>query len=67
MNYDLLGLHFQLGLQTLVERCHLLFLKVCICLLLLLIYIYIYIYIYIHNSTSFHFLVIGYRKGVKFH
>jgi hypothetical protein len=37
MSYDLLGLHFQLGLQTLVERCHLLFLKVCICLLL---YIY---------------------------
>ncbi len=42
MSYDILGLRFQLGLQTLEERCHLLFLKVCICLLLLLFYIYIF-------------------------
>jgi hypothetical protein len=41
MSYDLLGLHFQLGLQTLVERCHLLFLKVCICLLL---FIYLFFF-----------------------
>jgi len=38
MSYDLLGLRFQLGLQTLVERYHILFLKVCICLLLLLLF-----------------------------
>jgi hypothetical protein len=43
MSYDLLGLRFQLGLQTLVEHCHLLFLKVCICLLLLLLF-YVYIF-----------------------
>jgi hypothetical protein len=23
--------------------------------------------LYFHNSTYFHFLIIGYRKGVKFH
>ncbi len=40
MSYDNLGLHFQLGLQILVERCHLLFLKVCICLLLFLFFVY---------------------------
>jgi len=40
MNYDLLGWHFQLGLQTLVERCHLLFLKVFICLLLFFLFIF---------------------------
>jgi hypothetical protein len=44
MSYDLLGLHFQLGLQTLVEGCHLLFLKVCICLLLFFI-LFFYIFI----------------------
>jgi hypothetical protein len=43
MSYDLLGLHFQLGLQTLVEHCHLLFLKVCICLLLFLLF-FVYIF-----------------------
>ncbi len=42
MSYDLLGLHFQLGLQTLVEHCHLLFLKVCICLLLILFFLFIF-------------------------
>jgi hypothetical protein len=42
MSYDLLGLHFQLGLQSLVERCHLLFLKVCICLLLFLSFLFIF-------------------------
>ncbi len=44
MSYDLLGLHFQLGLQTLVECCHLLFLKVCICLLL---FVSFFVYIFI--------------------
>jgi hypothetical protein len=62
MSYDLLGLHFQLVLQTLVERCHLLFLKVCICLLL-----FIYLFVYIFTINLFSFLVIGYRKGVRFH
>jgi len=38
MSYDLLGLRFQLGLQTLVECCHLLFLNVYIYLLLLLLF-----------------------------
>jgi len=43
MSYDILGLRFQLGLQTLVECCHLLFLKVWICLLLLLLFcVYIF-------------------------
>jgi hypothetical protein len=62
MSYDLLGLHFQLGLQTLVERCHLLFLKMHLSLIISFVFCLDF-----HNSTSFHFLVIGYRKGVKFH
>jgi hypothetical protein len=45
----------------LVEHCHLLFLKVCIYLLLFLIFC-----LYFHNSTSFHFLVIGYKKAINF-
>jgi hypothetical protein len=60
MTYDFLGLHFQLGLQTLVEHYHFLFLKVCICLLLFIIIIII------HNSTSFHFLAIGYKMVSSF-